>query len=186
MKYNIIALIGESGSGKDTIMHEVLYHFPDQFHEIISCTTRPIREGEKEGVNYFYFTPDEMHDKIINNEMFEFTKFNNWFYGTGKESVSNKMTNIGVFNPDGIRSLIKNKDVNLIIYRVNCDSKKRLERQLNREVHPDIDEIIRRYSTDKKDFNELEFNYFNIYNNDDADLYKSVQYIVDTSKVIFA
>jgi guanylate kinase len=44
-KIKIVALIGESGSGKDTFMQEVLKLRPD-LHEIISCTTRPIREGE--------------------------------------------------------------------------------------------------------------------------------------------
>ena len=43
--YKVIALIGEAGSGKDTIMQSILKRCPTQFHEIISCTTRPIREG---------------------------------------------------------------------------------------------------------------------------------------------
>ena len=45
--YKVIALIGEAGSGKDTIMQGVLKRCPTQFHEIISCTTRPIREGKR-------------------------------------------------------------------------------------------------------------------------------------------
>ena len=44
--FKIIALIGESGTGKDTIIKEILRNFPSLFNEIISCTTRPIREGE--------------------------------------------------------------------------------------------------------------------------------------------
>ena len=52
--YKVIALIGEAGSGKDTIMQGILIRCPTQFHEIISCTTRPIREGEKDGVNYHF------------------------------------------------------------------------------------------------------------------------------------
>ena len=45
MSYKVIALIGEAGSGKDTMLKEVLKLNPN-FNEIISCTTRPIREGE--------------------------------------------------------------------------------------------------------------------------------------------
>ena len=44
--YKIIAIIGEAGAGKDTLMQAFLKQH--DFHEIISCTTRPHREGEKE------------------------------------------------------------------------------------------------------------------------------------------
>ena len=54
--YKIVALIGEAGTGKDTLMQSILFEYPDMFNEIISCTTRPMREGEAEGVNYFYLT----------------------------------------------------------------------------------------------------------------------------------
>ena len=56
--FKIIALIGEAGSGKDSIMQNILKKRPLAFNEIISCTTRPMREGEVEGVNYFYLTPE--------------------------------------------------------------------------------------------------------------------------------
>lgn len=55
--YKIIALIGQAGSGKDTILREVLNQMPE-LNEMISCTTRPKREGEVDGVNYFYLTPE--------------------------------------------------------------------------------------------------------------------------------
>ena len=80
-KYKIIALIGEAGAGKDSMMQEVLKRAPG-LHEIVSCTTRPMREGEKHGVNYFYLTNEEFAEKVINGEMFESTIFNDWCYGT--------------------------------------------------------------------------------------------------------
>ena len=62
-KYKIIALIGEAGSGKDTILRSILKK-GFSYHEIISCTTRPPREGEKEGVNYYYLTIEEFENKL--------------------------------------------------------------------------------------------------------------------------
>ena len=56
--YKIVALIGEAGSGKDTILRELIKACPD-LHEIVSCTTRPMREGEKDGINYYYYTNNE-------------------------------------------------------------------------------------------------------------------------------
>ena len=79
MKYKLVALIGKAGSGKDTIMKEILKQFDPYFHEIVSCTTRTPRDYEVEGVNYFYLTPEEFTDKVLNGEMLEATNFNNWF-----------------------------------------------------------------------------------------------------------
>lgn len=43
--YNIIALMGEAGSGKDTVLKEILIQYPD-FNKIITSTSRPKREKE--------------------------------------------------------------------------------------------------------------------------------------------
>ena len=157
--YNVVALIGEAGSGKDTLMQRILARKPGYFNEIISCTTRPMREGEAEGVNYFYFTDEEFLKKVQNNEMLEFTNFNNWYYGTSCDSLSTDRINIGVFNPDGIRSLGNDPRINLTTFRISCLDKTRLLRQLNREENPNVDEIIRRYKADYEDFYDLEFEY---------------------------
>lgn len=55
--YQIIAIMGEAGSGKDTLMKKVLEQEP-MVVEIISSTTRPPREGEVDGVNYYFITPE--------------------------------------------------------------------------------------------------------------------------------
>ena len=162
--YKIIALIGEAGSGKDYIMKQVLAAAPDRFNEIISCTTRPMREGEQEGVNYYYLTNEEFYQKRKNNEMLETSCFNSWGYGTSINALSEDKLNIGVFNPDGIRSLLNNSNVEVIVYRVMCKDKTRLLRQLNRENNPNVDEIIRRFGTDKKDFSNLGFEYIKLPN----------------------
>jgi guanylate kinase len=79
--YNIIALMGESGSGKDTVLKETLIQYPD-LHKIITSTSRPKREKEINGVNYFYYSDEEFFKKIYNNEMIDYQIFNNWHYGT--------------------------------------------------------------------------------------------------------
>ena len=82
--YKIIAIMGEAGTGKDSLMQEILKLQPE-FHEIISCTTRPKRQGEVEGVNYYYYTPEQFGDRVLHDEMLECTVFNDWFYGTSFE-----------------------------------------------------------------------------------------------------
>ncbi len=175
-KYKIIALIGEAGSGKDTLMKEILKAFPG-LHEIISCTTRPPREGEVHGKNYFFLTDEEFAAKVLNMEMFEATSFRDWFYGTSIDSLDETVINIGVFNPDGIDALLESPDVDVDVYYVCAQAKTRLLRQLNRENDPDVDEIIRRYRTDQEDFADLDFNYTELPNETKEDLNRAVLYI---------
>lgn len=174
--YKIIAIIGEAGSGKDTIMKRVLEAAP-HFHEIVSCTTRPPREGEVDGVNYFFMTPETFGDKVIHGEMLEASCFNDWFYGTGFESLRSSGINIGVFNLEGIESMLARKDIELIVFYVRASDKQRLLRQLNREEDPDVHEILRRFKADWIDFSELGFEYEELENNTLQDLQKAIDYL---------
>lgn len=175
-KYKIIALIGEAGSGKDSVMREVIKR-NSGLHEIISCTTRPPREGEINGINYFFLTNEEFAAKVINMEMFEATSFRGWFYGTSIDSLDKSVINIGVFNPDGIYALLESSNVELTVYYLKASPKERLIRQLTRERDPDIEEILRRYRTDNEDFYNLDFNYIELENNTPEDFYDCVGYI---------
>ena len=181
--YKIIALIGEAGCGKDTILKEVLAAAPTTFNEIISCTTRPPREGEVDGVNYFFIDAEEFAYKVLNYEMIEATSFNDWFYGTSYDALRSDVPNIGVFNPDGIRALQGRPDIDLTVYKVVCKDKTRLLRQLNRENDPNVDEIVRRYKTDKDDFFDLEFEYTELPNEAFANLEDAVKQIVSQYEV---
>lgn len=159
--YNILALIGEAGSGKDTILRKLIddtkhyYNGKLPLHEIISYTSRPPRE-KVDGINYHFISAEKFAEMILQNQMFEATVFNEWCYGTGIESVKEGAINVGVFNPEGAEILLHDKRVNLIIVYIHADDKIRLIRQLNREANPDIDEIIRRYKTDKLDFEDAD------------------------------
>jgi guanylate kinase len=177
-KYQIIALVGEAGSGKDTLLKKILSRCP-HLHEIVSCTTRPPREGEVNGINYHFMSPEVFGDKVINGEMLEASCFNEWFYGTGYESLRSDCVNIGVFNPEGIESLLAHPGVAVDVYYIKATDKERLLRQLNREVNPDVQEIIRRFKADMIDFEDLNFTHFELPNNNQEDLEYSVNYICD-------
>ena len=181
--YNIIAIAGKSGAGKDTILHEVLAAAPDRFHEIVSCTTRPPREGEVDGVNYHFIDTGEFADKVCCNQMLECTSFNNWMYGTPTSSLVEDKANIGVFNPAGLRSLSASQQVSLAIVYITADDKIRLLRQLNRENSPDVKEIIRRFSADEEDFKNFnhEFEHYWVTNNNRVELSFAVDVIMDVA-----
>ena len=161
--YNIVALMGESGSGKDTVLKETLIQFPD-LHKIITSTSRPKREKEEDGVNYFYYTDEEFIQKIQNYEMLDWQIFNNWQYGTELKALDENKINIGVFSPRAIRTLLKRKDCNVLAVWVRTTDKVRLLRQLNREENPNVREIVRRATTDYEDFDNIEFDYYEVLN----------------------
>ncbi|MBT8377821.1 MAG: guanylate kinase [Ignavibacteria bacterium] len=93
MKGEIIAVAAPSGAGKTTIVKRILAQFPE-FVFSISATTRPIRETEKNGVEYYFITEEEFKQKIKHNEFIEWEKFYDYYYGTYK-SVINKTINSG-------------------------------------------------------------------------------------------
>lgn len=177
--YKIIAIMGEAGTGKDSLMQEILKLKPE-FHEIISCTTRPMREGEAEGVNYYYYTPEQFGDRVLHDEMLECTVFNDWFYGTSYDSVRSDCINIGVFNPTGVESLLARPDVDVKVIRVVAEDKTRLIRQLNREEWPDVREIVRRFNADWMDFDGIEedFEYIKVPNGQGADLVANAMLVI--------
>ena len=57
--------MGKAGSGKDTIMKKMLELYPD-LYEIVSCTTRPRRDYEIEGINYYFYSVEDFTKKVIN------------------------------------------------------------------------------------------------------------------------
>lgn len=151
-KIKILAICGQSAAGKDTLLQEILKLNSPDIHEIISCTTRPPREGEVHGKNYYFLTHEEFADKIENGKMLEATVFRDWCYGTSLDSLNPEAINVGVFNVDGIDILYDNPEIDLYVIEVKASAKTRLLRSLNREEHPDVDEIVRRYLADQKDF----------------------------------
>lgn len=174
-KYKILAVMGQAGAGKDSFVNTLIeQNYIPNAKPIISCTTRPIREHEQDGVNYHYLTNDEFTAQVLNGEMLEATVFNDWCYGTSIRNLDKDYLNIGVFNPEGVEILQEADNVDLEVAYVIADDKVRLLRQLNREEHPNCDEIVRRFGTDKKDFSKARIDNiaptYEIYNNGEQSL----------------
>ena len=151
-KYKIIALYGESGSGKDTLLREAIKIYGDKIHKIVGSTTRPPRTGEENGVAYHFLTNEEFTMQVLNCDMFEAANFRGWYYGTNINDLDKNKINIGVFNTVSLDIILKDDRFEVIPIYISTTPKTALIRALKREESPDVDEIIRRYQTDKKDF----------------------------------
>lgn len=142
-KFTIIA--GKSASGKDTILQQILKI--STCKPIVSTTSRPKRDNEQEGKDYFYISKDEFIDLIEENAFIEYRKYNTlvngekdtWYYGIRKNNKYNDNTNyIVVLDFEGARSFINHYGAdNCKLCYIYCDDEKRKQRAMKR---PNFDE----------------------------------------------
>lgn len=82
----IIVISGPSGVGKTTICRELLKRNKNLVFSI-SYTTRPKKEKEKNGIDYYFVSEDKFVKMIENNEFIEWAKVHNFYYGTPKKKL---------------------------------------------------------------------------------------------------
>jgi guanylate kinase len=89
MKGKMLIVSAPSGSGKSTIVNWLMQEHPElNLYFSISCTSRPPRGTEQNGVEYFFLTPEEFKTKIANQEFLEYEEvYQDRFYGTLKAQV---------------------------------------------------------------------------------------------------
>lgn len=179
----IYVVMGKSATGKDTIYKLLLENKELNLKNVITYTTRPIREGEVDGVEYFFNTVEEF-DKLKNdNKVVESRCYNTihgpWYYymvNDGQinlESDSNYLM-IGTLESYAQIREYYGKDVVIPIY-IEIEDGERLTRALEREKtqnEPKYAEMCRRFLADVSDFSEenLEKNEINKrYINNDLD-----------------
>ena len=157
-KIKLLALFGESSAGKDSIQHWLTHTFKN-IHGIISYTTRPPRDYEVEGREYHFISDIKFKTLIESNKMLEYTKFNNWYYGTYINELDKNKINVGIFNPEGVENILSHTNINVLPVWIKASDKTRLLRSLQREAYPDCLEICRRFLADQKDFSNINFDY---------------------------
>lgn len=82
----ILVLSGPSGAGKSTLISKISEHIGEYYFSI-STTTRPIREGEKEGVHYHFVDVDTFKEDIENDCFLEYAFVHGNYYGTSMKPV---------------------------------------------------------------------------------------------------
>ena len=87
MKGSILVVSGPSGSGKTSLARSVCEELKDKAYFSISTTTRPKREGEKDGVDYFFITKEEFLQDIEDGYFLEWAEVHGNFYGTSKKQI---------------------------------------------------------------------------------------------------
>ena len=86
----LVILSGVSGAGKDTIKKELMKRM-ENIATLPSFTSRAMREGEEEGVQYHFISKEEFEDKIRKGDFYEYDLHHGNYYGTSRELMSNKI-----------------------------------------------------------------------------------------------
>jgi guanylate kinase len=108
----IYVLCAKSSSGKDALFDYIKENY--DINPSISLTTRPIREGEINGITYKYLNNKEFEKEIENGNIIEYRKYNVnfegkkdiWYYGTSSISMNLKKNNLVILDLDGLQALI--------------------------------------------------------------------------------
>ncbi len=85
----LVILSGPSGTGKSTVIREVMRRRPLFFS--VSCTTRPMREGERDGVDYHFITRERFEQLIAEDALLEYAEYAGRFYGTPRRPAEEQM-----------------------------------------------------------------------------------------------
>lgn len=170
MSNHIFYIIGESGSGKDTIYNMVLDFISSNkennlnIKPIVVNTTRPIRKNEIDGITYNFVTKDKYMEDRKNDKIAEKRSYvvvgGVWIYYTSKDAINLKeCSHIGIGTLESFYSLRKiyGTEVMIPIYIQVSDDGERLKRLITREQNQpenkrNYREICRRYVSDGDDF----------------------------------
>ena len=160
----IYVLIGKSASGKDTIYANLIADERLSLKPYVGYTTRPMRAGETEGVEYYFTTEEELKafeesGRLIEKRVYH-TVYGDWYY----YSVDNENTNLEEHDYlyiGTLESFVPLRDYygadHLVPIYVEVEDGLRLERAIARErkeAVPCFAEVCRRFLGDEEDFSE--------------------------------
>ena len=159
----IYYIMGKSSSGKDTLFRKIKQELP-MLQTVTLYTTRPKREGEREGVEYHFVTDEQMHIFERQGKVVELRTYNTvhgaWKYATIDDGQMNLDDSdyliIGTLESYSKMKSYYGEEYLVPIY-IEVEDGERLSRALQRErqqEQPKYDELCRRFLADQNDFSE--------------------------------
>lgn len=178
----IVCLMGKSSSGKDTIYRELLEQRQIHLKAMVPYTTRPVRAGESEGVEY-HFTDEEGYRELLRSGSIVEDRAYNTCYGVWRYfTVADETVNLDresyllIGTLEAYCQIRKFYGADKVVpVMIELDDGARLQRALDREKtqdHPRYEEMCRRFLADAEDFSEEKLRLAGIgrtFRNDDLD-----------------
>ena len=161
---SLIIISGPTCAGKATVIKELLKNRENTVCHI-SYTSREMRKGEKEGVDYYFITREEFERKIENGDFLEYAKVRyGEYFGTPKKELEDLLSSgkdvILEIDLQGARQ-VKELFPETILIFILAPSMEELKRRIKeRGAEKDINQVIDRFKTAYKEINELKkYNY---------------------------
>ena len=160
----IYYLLGKSATGKDTLYKEILKRRP-KLRTVTMYTTRPIREGETDGVEYFFTGREELERQLASGKVIESRTYQTiagpWTYYTvddGQFDVADDESCLMIGTLESYEKMCAYFEVGKMVpVYIEVPDGIRLLRAVKREENqkrPNYREVCRRYLADEKDFSE--------------------------------
>ena len=189
----IFFVLGKSCSGKDTIFQYLKENNELKLKTVVGYTTRPMRQGETEGVEYHFVSKEKLQEMKDNGKVIECRDYNTvhgvWSYFTADDGQIDlgRENYLYIGTLESYNDMVKyyGKDIVVPLY-VEVENGERLERAVRREreqSQPKYAELCRRFLADEEDFKEENIEKAGIakrYVNDDLD--RCLEKIVQTIK----
>ena len=152
-KKNLFFIIGTSGSGKSTLEFDLMNHYKKDFYRIISNATRSKRDGEIEGVHYYFTDKDKFNEMRRKGEFLQVTPTFDNYYGTKKSEYTIDVKNLlfaiipeqSLIVKDKLKELFPNYQTKIIYFNISKnkikenmlqrgDSLKTIEKRLSQDT----------------------------------------------------
>ena len=179
----IFAVMGKASTGKDTLtkmLSETL-----ELPIALSFTTRPMRVGEKQGVEYNFISDDDFWDLHGCDLLAEYTSYEvasgeTWHYGLTKEELEKAEYVLVIVNPDGFKQLTEIYGDKVCSILIDAPADVRIKRYLDRDIVTEekAEECCRRFLADNKDFKDISTNHCITNVGDLKSVYKKLESMV--------
>lgn len=186
MSGSILVLSGPSGCGKSSLVTEILKEYDDIYFSI-STTTRAIREGEKDGVNYHYIAKEQFEKEIAEGLFLEWAKVHDNYYGTSLKAVKQALTEgkLVIFDIDvqGHEIVKEQFDDILTSLFITTPSAEILRARLLNRGTDSVDVIEKRLTNSREEMDRIDEYDFLLVNDNFEEALAKFRFIVGASRM---
>lgn len=177
----LIILSAPSGCGKDTVFQEIK-KIRNDVVESVSATTRKPREGEVDGVNYYFKTESDFQLMVVNDELLEYARYNNCYYGTPVSEVEKAIDNgkicFLIIDVQGAQSILKVRPDAISIFLLPPSLEVLEKRLVNRSTN-DIEDVKNRMTIAKREIDMAPLYKYSVVNDDLEECVKKINEIIN-------